>query len=135
MRVAGKLDLGECLSLDANNFQSAVNLSPVKSPPTSNDGLSCLVNFFKAFWGNQQLLKSKPSPNVHNFSAAKYAHILGSNFMTSKNNTFPVLNFPFHGIIWMFPQSRNNWITKVSDPPQSLSFLYTSPLPMWSYRK
>ena len=33
--MSGKFDLGECLSLDADHLQY---LSPVESPPTSNDG-------------------------------------------------------------------------------------------------
>ena len=35
-RVTEKLDLGECLSLDANNLPPAVYLSPIGTPPTSN---------------------------------------------------------------------------------------------------
>ena len=44
-RVTGKLDLGECLSLDVYNLPSAVYLSPVETPPTSNDGYCMFVQF------------------------------------------------------------------------------------------
>ena len=32
------LDLGECQSLDVINLPSAVYLSPIQTPPPSNDG-------------------------------------------------------------------------------------------------
>ena len=39
------LDLGEYQSLDANNFQFAVYLSPVQTPQPSNNGYSMFVQF------------------------------------------------------------------------------------------
>ena len=37
-RLTSMLDLGECLSLHANNLPSAVYLSPVQTPTPSKDG-------------------------------------------------------------------------------------------------
>ena len=42
--MTGKLDLGECMSLNAGNFQLTVYLSPVETPPIYNDGYLCLFN-------------------------------------------------------------------------------------------
>ena len=39
------LDLGECQSLDPNNLPSVVYLSPVQTPPTSNDDIFMFVQF------------------------------------------------------------------------------------------
>ena len=44
-RVTDKLNFGECLSLDADNLPSAVYLSPVETPPKSNDGYFMSVQF------------------------------------------------------------------------------------------
>ena len=44
-RVTGMLDLGECQSLRGNNSPSAVYLSPVQTPPFSNNGYFMLVQF------------------------------------------------------------------------------------------
>ena len=44
-RVTGKNDLGESMSMDADNLSPAVYLSPVETQPTSNDGYFMLVKF------------------------------------------------------------------------------------------
>ena len=36
--MTGKLEFGECLSPDADKLPSEVYLSPVETPPISNDG-------------------------------------------------------------------------------------------------
>ena len=41
-RVTGMIDLGECQSLDGNT--SAFYVSPVQTPPPSNDGYFMFVN-------------------------------------------------------------------------------------------
>ena len=42
------IDLGKCQSLDANNLPSAVYMSPVQTPLTSNDGFFLCFFYFES---------------------------------------------------------------------------------------